>query len=158
MRKPNATWIEKSLPEETDEPARTPGGTGRGFAQQVCSECSMKSHQVRPDGYLICLNCKFLTKLVPVKQDRLAALSVHDLAIAHGLIPEIYPNKEYWQTFQAEWFFVGLKECPEFMPGIETKEALAHMYEIQKSRHIKHEHKKDCVAYLLSIWAKKPGI
>lgn len=76
-----------------------------------------------------------------------------------------YGPQKKWLDFQSDWFNFGLKSIQaKPKTGVDTKDALRHLAEIQGSFEPTHEHKQAAVAYLASLWfedvkyelAKKP--
>ena len=68
---------------------------------------------------------------------------------------EAMPDKgEKWIDVQHAWFFHGLSGESKIQPkaGIDPRQAIRHLHVIQGSFEPKHEHKRDAVAYLLSLW------
>lgn len=84
-----------------------------------------------------------------------------------GMIPpykdipdEFKRGNSPYVEFQRKWFFSGLsrEEFPEPKKGIDGKAAIRHLAAIQKSFEPSHEHKEAAVAYLASLWLKKPKL
>lgn len=73
-------------------------------------------------------------------------------------IPAIYPHKQFFTGLQQRWFFQGLLrgELPRFRQGVDGLAALRHLTAVQTSMKPSHEHKKACVAYLMSLWFEGP--
>ena len=61
-----------------------------------------------------------------------------------------------WNRWQEQWFYRGLKEIPESKDGVDQEKAMRHLAAVQGSYEHKHEHKEAAVAYLASLWFKKP--
>lgn len=79
--------------------------------------------------------------------------AVKDLMPPMASIPDVI---EGWRRFQMEWFYGGLKDAKVTpKPGIDTREALAHLASVQSSFEPKHEHKVAAVAYLASRWFER---
>lgn len=59
---------------------------------------------------------------------------------------------------QRDWFFSGLPNGFPLKPvdGVDLNEAIRHLSVIQGSFQPKHEHKQAGVAYLMSLWFRKP--
>jgi hypothetical protein len=73
-------------------------------------------------------------------------------------IPTDYKDKEFFLGLQSRWFFCGLSknELPAVREGVSEAEALRHLMLIQSSFDPSHEHKRDCVAWLMSLWFQGP--
>jgi hypothetical protein len=79
-----------------------------------------------------------------------------DLLPPMSAIPKEYEGRRAWVKFQEDWFYSGLKSFPEAKEGINQREAMHHLKAIQGSFEPKHEHKTAAVAWLASLWLKKP--
>ena len=96
-------------------------------------------------------------------------LTLDNLSVAFGAnVERLMPKWEdippefqrfqgtYWNRWQAEWFYKGLKSIPIAKPGIDRDTAIHHLRAIQGSWEPKHEHKEAAVAYLASLWFEEP--
>lgn len=83
---------------------------------------------------------------------------VDEYMIPYAEIPKNYPHRQFYEQLQHAWFYTGLKKSvlPVPKPGIDMTQALRHLQAIQGSFEPKHEHKTECVAYLLSLWFGGP--
>lgn len=63
-----------------------------------------------------------------------------------------------WLRFQSDWFFHGISP-KKLKPrkDVDKTKALRHLGAIQGSFEPKHEHKEVAVAFLASLWFKKPS-
>jgi hypothetical protein len=77
---------------------------------------------------------------------------------AYADIPEEFRcGRTVFNEIQRMWFFWGLKKWMlQPKPGIDHKQAQAHLGAIQQSWTPSHEHKAAAVAYLMSRWYVEP--
>lgn len=97
-----------------------------------------------------------LPKKIEMDEHRLNV--VEDFMIRHKDIPRDYPHRKFFEDLQLTWFFEGLSRSafPKPKDGIDFTMALQHLQVVQQSFDSKHEHKKECVAYLMSLWFQGP--
>jgi hypothetical protein len=91
------------------------------------------------------------------KLDMVFGGRMQELMPAYQQIPDEFKrggNK--WVEWQAKWFYSGLDSMPTPKDGIDGKKAMHHLAAIQNSFEPKHEHKSAAVAFLASLWFKRP--
>jgi hypothetical protein len=89
---------------------------------------------------------------------------IDDAAATFGGLDGLMPSRgeipdhieERWIDWQGDWFFYGLTCYPVPKHGIDRGVAMRHLSAIQGSWIPKHEHKRDAVAYLASLWFDSP--
>lgn len=63
------------------------------------------------------------------------------------------PCRDKFRKFQSNWFFKGLKKCNLIVKdGINEKDAMFHLSNIQKNNNLKHEHKVAAFVFLCHKW------
>lgn len=101
-----------------------------------------------------------MDKPIPISDVQMAfpAGIVEKYMVPRDKIPSEYPNKAFFLDLQRRWFYSGLSdaELPAVKDGIDENQAWRHLGAIQRSFEPKHEHKQDCVAWLMSLWFQGP--
>lgn len=93
-----------------------------------------------------------------IEMDEFRLNVVKDFMIPRSDIPKDYPHRKFFEDLQSKWFFQGLakSDFPKPKDGIDFTMALQHLQVVQQSFDSKHEHKQECVAYLMSLWFQGP--
>ena len=68
-------------------------------------------------------------------------------------LPDEFENHYKWKKTVSTWFFEGMrKDAFTAKEGIDKDKAFKHLAAVISSWDLKHEHKTDGAAYLMSLW------